>query len=190
MEKPPLTYTFNPRPFGAGNVYTLREDGLGFASGLRSRVLPYNEITSIRLAFAPKNFNAGGFSATVASGWRKVTIANVSWKGLMEQDTDNPGYRAFVSALVGEAVRANPSVVLAAGVSAWRYWGMVPLTAVMLGMLAWFCWRSLGQGVWPAALIGLAMGAYLAWWSKRFIERNRPGAFTAGNIPERVLPLA
>lgn len=184
----PQTYTFNARPFSSGQVFTLRPDGLSIAQGPRERLLAFREMSEIRLHYTPQNFNSGACTATIASGWRRVAISSVSWRGLTQQVSDNQGYTNFVRALVSQAARANPAVRLVAGMGRLRFWLMLPASIGIGAFLGWFLLRAVAAGYWLAALMVAALIAYFLWWTSGFLNRNRPGIFTPDTLPPAVMP--
>jgi ABC-type cobalamin transport system permease subunit len=77
-----------------------------------------------------------------------------------------------------------------AGLPRWLFATTAAAGAAALGALAIVTFQAIRTGSWPVAGLTAALGAYLVWWSLRYLRRNRPRSFTPDAIPADVLPPA
>lgn len=186
-----VVFRFRTRPIGPETLVRAESARVLVQRGSRQAEIPYGEIASIRLAYAPKNAANESFTADVrASGGGNAFLSNLSWKGLLDVDRQDDAYRAIVLSLVRRAAAANPGVVLLAGVPGWRFGLMSGVGAALLVSLVVLSFRAVGQGSWPLALFFAALFAYFGWWVGRYLRRNRPRSFSVDAVPEEVLPQA
>lgn len=189
MENPPLTYSHRPKPFS--NELDLRLTGTELIAerGRSRQAYPLEKLERIRLSFKPRNIARLAFTCEVrARDGNSVTFNNISWKSLIDIDRPNAAYRAMVSTLIERAAKANPAIRLEAGIAPLRYRVMQGLGVVLATGLAAMVYLAFQNAAYTIAVFALGLGAYLYFWLGDFLRRNRPEAFPAGAIPERVLP--
>lgn len=185
----PLHYAYRPRPFAAETTLDLTRDALVAVRAGRETVLPYRDIATIRLFYAPRGINFSGFKAKIYSRTGKtIAFEDRSYKSLVEQERQEGPYRAFVTALCTEAERRNPDVLIHAG----KMMPMLILTAlagvVTLMLLAYFALKTLAAGQYLLTFGIVVFVTYFAAWTWQFILRNRPRTFRARAIPVDILP--
>lgn len=189
MENSPLTYSHRPKPFS--NELELRLTGTELIAerGRSKQAYALDKLERIRLSFKPRNIARLAFTCEVrAQDGNSVTFDNISWKSLIDIDRPDAAYRAMVSTVIERAVKANPAIRLEAGIAPLRYRVMQALGLVLgVGLVA-MVYLALQNAAYPIAIFALGLGAYLFFWLGDFLRRNRPAVFSAGAIPERVLP--
>ncbi len=191
-----------PNGLGRATQFTLEAGGLVVCSGPRERIVAYQDITEIRLTYAPANMAGEGYRATISARGRKsASLTNLHWKSIAELEYRNQDYCALIRELCVRAQRHNPTVRLAAGHSRLRHRlmlaGTVAVALLLLLISIYIVATNLmanealpARSPLYAALIAMALLAYLTWWSRRYFGKNRPRLFVATAIPPDVLPPA
>jgi hypothetical protein len=83
---------------------------------------------------------------------------------------------------------ARPQVELLAGVPHWKFWGMLIVgLGILAGLVAIAIYSSIDRS-WFAAGLAVALFAYLSFWMRDYLTRNRPARFRSGAMPSLVLP--
>jgi hypothetical protein len=185
----PLVYQHRARPYSSEARFELKDDHVAIEQGRRSGNFHYRDVVLIRLLYKPRNTTNEGYQAKLYRRDNKTAaLTNLSWKSLVDLDRQDGAYVRFLSALIDRTVRANPAVVLEAGMPRWLH----AVTAVAGGgavlALVVVTIQAVRAGSLPAAALTGALGAYFVWWSYRYLGRNRPRRFTADAIPADVLP--
>lgn len=189
-EEPLATYEHRPKPFSRDLSLRLTRRALTAQRGERPPlVFPLAEIERISLRFSPRNMAHHAFACSVRRrDGVSVGFDSLSWRGLVEVERQDVGYRRFVLALVEATRAAAPAARIETGIGPWRYRLVVAVGAAMAaGLLVLSVVTALERAL-PAALLALALAAYFGWWLRDFARRNRPGTLAVGEIPERVLP--
>jgi len=187
----PLRYAFRPRPFTAETTLELTRDMLVANRAGRETSIPYREIATIRLFYAPRGINFSGFRAKIYTrNGKTVSFEDRSYKSLVEQERLEGPYRMFVEALVARTAAANPDVLLHAGKIAPMLALVALVGAVTLALLAYFGFRALTAGQYGTALGVAVFVGYFSLWTWQFTIRNRPRTFNARAIPADILPAA
>jgi len=182
-------YVYKPSLLGAPWEFRLLPDRLAFAAGSRAGAVPYSDIRRVRLSFRPVTMQSYRFIAEIwSSSGPKLTIASTSWRGLLEQERLDKGYREFVLALHRRIADAGASPLLEAGSHPLLYWpGLAIFALIALGVAALLI-RALTQDSWAATLFLAAFFALLLWQIGGFFRRNRPRRYGARAVPDEVLP--
>lgn len=184
-----VRYFQRAKPYSAELEMTVTETRLISERGKSRQDMPLSGIERIRLRFTPKNSVFRAFTCDVrATDGRSVTFQNVSFKSLIETERMDDTYSRFIQTLIQRAAAANPALELHAGLSKFRYIGMVILGAIMLSALLACVVYAFMKGNTLVALMAVGLVAYLAFWLKEYATRNRPRRFQSSNIPPDVLP--
>ena len=190
-DRPLATYSHRAKPYAQEAEFRLFDDHMHVDQGRRSGDFPYRDIVLIRLTYRPRNTTNEGYMAKLyRRDKRTVSLTNLSWKSLVDMERQDGPYRRFVERLIGEVHAANPNVLLQAGMPGWLH--MITSAAGLIAIIA-LCivtGQAVLNGAWPVALLTGALAAYFAWWTVRFLGRNRPRGFTVDRIPADVLPKA
>lgn len=184
-----LRYSHRPKPFAAELELELTAHELIATRGRSVQRFPLTAIERITLRFSPRNTAHRTFACSLrATDGKSVTFDSISWKSLIETEKQNDEYSRFVAALCERAQKARPQVELVAGVPAWKFWGMLVVGIGVLVGLAVIAIYSALERSWFAGGLAVVLLAYLAFWMRDYLTRNRPDRFTAGAIPPRVKP--
>ncbi len=183
------TYTHRPKPYGGGSIFTLGEDRLNILQGPVESEMLYGDIKSITLVYRPRNSTSEGYHATIRNANNHTaTVTNLTFRNAMNVDRQDSEYHRFMSALIASAAKANPAVVLQAGLPRW----MNILSAISgmaaIGALVMLTFNALIARNFPIAFLMTLLGVYFSWWIWRYVMHNRPQLFKAGEIPPEVMP--
>ena len=184
-----IAYSQLPKPYSSELELTLTQHALDAMRGENRQSFPLAGIEAITLTFTPRNTAFKAFTCLVrARDGRSLTFTNLNWKSLIETERKDAPYTLITRALIERAARANPDLVLKAGVSAIRFWGMLALGAVMMAALIAAMNYVLARSSLTISLLAGGLIAYLMVFLYQFLSRNRPRPFTAGAIPPDLLP--
>lgn len=189
MSKTHTTFAFRPRPFAAETLLALRQRDMFAQRAGKDMIIPYREIETIRLFYAPRGINFSGFRAKIYIRTGKtVSFEDRSHKSLIETERLDDSYRAFIIELCARAEGANANVLLYAGksVTLLALAAFLGIAAVVL--LALFAWNALHANQTLISIGVAAFAIFFAAWTANFVIRNRPRRFTANTIPAEMLP--
>jgi hypothetical protein len=190
-DSPLASYSHRAKPYQAEAEFRLLPQYLAVEQGKRSGNFPFRDIAMIRLTYRPRNTTNEGYVAKVyRRDGHTASFTNLSWKSLVDMERQDADYRRFVLRLIAEVARVNPGVILQAGMPRWLHMvtGLAGLIAV-LALVIVMGQAILNRGL-PVAFFTGALAVYFAWWTVRYLARNRPRGFAAGTAPEDVLPKA
>ncbi|MFY8155338.1 MAG: hypothetical protein ACOVLI_00575 [Rhabdaerophilum sp.] len=184
-----ILYSHRPKPFAAELELELTAYELIATRGRSIQRFPLTGIERVTLRFSPRNTAHRAFACTVrATDGKSVTFDSLSWKSLIETEKQNNDYARFVTALCERAEGARPQVELLAGVPPWKFWGMLIVgLGILAGLVAVAIYSSIDRS-WFAAGLAVALFAYLSFWMRDYLTRNRPARFRSGAMPSLVLP--
>lgn len=187
--KTTILYSHRPKPFSAELELELTAFEMIATRGRSVQRFPLTAIEKVSLVFSPRNTAHHAFACTLrATDGKSVKFDSLSWKSLIETEKQNESYTRFVSTLCDRVEASSPKAVLHAGVVPFKHMGMLVMGIVMLVGLAGisiYAFRTQSAVISGAALFMLA---YLAWWMRDYLTRNRPRPFRASAIPPSVLP--
>jgi hypothetical protein len=190
-DKPIATYSHRAKPYSQDAEFRLMPTHLRIEQGRRSGDFPYRDIVMVRLTYRPRNTTNEGYMAKLyRRDKRTASLTNLSWKGLVEMERQDAGYRRFVESMIAEIHKANPGVILQAGMPGWQHkaTALAGLAAVITLIIVTS--QAVLHKSLPMAAFTAALGLYFGWWTIRYLARNRPRGFTADAMPEDVLPKA
>jgi hypothetical protein len=190
-DKPIATYSHRAKPYSAEAEFRLMPAHLRIEQGRRSGDFPYHDIVMVRLTYKPGNTTNEGYMAKLYRRDRRTaSLTNLSWKGLVEMERRDADYRRFVELMIAEIRKANPGVILQAGMPGWQHkiTAVAGLAAVITLVIVTS--QAALHNSLPMAALTAALGLYFGWWTIRYLARNRPRGFTADALPEDVLPRA
>ncbi|MCA0407539.1 MAG: hypothetical protein LCH39_15460 [Proteobacteria bacterium] len=185
------TYEHRPKPFSHPLTLKLRAKALEAERGSRSQTYVLEDVEMIRLTYSPKNTQRMGFSCFLRMrDGRSISFSNLDWRSMVENARQDEPYASFVRALVAALAKANPKVVLRAGLTPWRY-GLFSVGAlVILPALAVAVFYLIREKNWPLVALASALTIWLGFYAREYAKRNRPRAFDASTVPPEVLPPA
>jgi hypothetical protein len=188
---PDLSYAFKPSLVGAWCEFTLKPDGLHWQVSSRSGRIRYERIRAVRLSYRPVTMQSRRFVTEIWSTDNpKTQIISVSWRSVMEQQTQDAGYAAFIAELHRRLVASGTQARFTTGLPVFSYWlGLGVFVAVMI-TLAVMIVRSLRLEQWGASGIVAAVFAVFGLQIGNYFRRNRPSQYRPDAIPAQVLPKA
>jgi hypothetical protein len=187
---PDLLYAHRAKPFTAPLELRLTARALIAERGRSNQNYPLEKIERIRLSFNPRNSARNVFLCEVrAQDGNSVRFDNLSWISLVQTEKLDAGFRRFVLELIARAEAANPEIKLECGIAPIRYRLMQGAGFGLLAALAISAGFAGTRGSTLVALGALGLSTYFGFWLYSFLGRNRPGRFTAGTVPDRVLPV-
>ena len=182
-------YAYKPSLVGVPFEFRLTRDALEWSRGRATGRTPYDRIRRIRLAFRPMTMQNHRFLTEVwTTDGPKLQIASTSWKGIVEQERFDEGYRAFVTELCRRTGAAGGQTLFQAGSPAVIYWpGVIVFLGASLALAALVI-RALQEKAWGGAAFIAGFLAFFLWQAGAFFRRNRPLVFRPDAVPEAVLP--
>lgn len=182
----PVRYGFRASLHRAPWMLELADEGLAWQAGRHSGVIPYDQISQIRLSFRPVSMQRHRFRMDIVTRERRaLKVFSASAISLMTVERQDEAYRAFVAAL---HERLPAGTALLGGMPKPLYWLGLAVLAMVVVALAGLFVRALAEGQWPGALFMLAFGGLFGWQIGGFIARNRPIAYSARDLPKHLLP--
>ena len=207
-----ILYEQRPKPYSNALELQLDRAALQAERGRSNQRFPLAAIEQITLKYTPRNVARHTFTCHVqAKDGRSVRFENISWRSLIEADRLNVEYNRVVRTLIDRASRANPTLVLHGGITPLRYWFMlivgVALTLALIGTVFYALgaqsalpnleksipiqgtlFRFFGRWSNVLALFSTGLAAYLAYWLREYLMRNRPRTFAPETIPPELMP--
>lgn len=188
---PDLSYAFKPSLVGAWCEFTLKPDGLHWQVGSRSGRIRYERIRAVRLSYRPVTMQSRRFVTEIwSTDTPKTQIISVSWRSVMEQQTQDASYAAFITELHRRLAASGTQAQFTTGLPAFSYWLGVGVFGVVMITLAVMIVRALRLEQWGASAIVAAVFAVFGYQIGNYFRRNRPGRYRPDAIPAEVLPKA
>lgn len=186
-----LTYTHNPRPFGSPVSFSLKDGALKVDSGRKLTDVRLAAVEEVRITFEPGRFGQKTFctKVTMRDG-KSFKFSSLSWKSLVEAQSLNREYRAFVFALCKAIAAAAPKARFAAGRPFMFWLANVTLAGLCLVAAAVLIWRAIQNDATSAALVGVLFAGICVWQLEPIIRLNKPRPFSAEAPPSDLLPPA
>jgi len=182
-------YSYKPSLLGAAWQFRLRPDALEWQAGRYQGRMPYGRIARVRLSFRPVTMQTRRFVTEIwPPGGAKLSIQSTSWRSLVEQETQDRAYGAFVRELHRRLATAGAEISFETGVPPVVYWPGLAVFAVLTLGLAALALRALQIGqLSGAALVG-GLLVLLLWQSGGYFRRNRPGRYRPDALPGELMP--
>jgi hypothetical protein len=119
---------------------------------------------------------------------KRIWFSNISWRGMVEIDSNDAPFAAFVRQLCAAIAKASPKARFIAGEPAWRYAVVAAITAGLAVSLAYLAIAAVKTVNW--GLMGLVafVGGYTVWQMSLWLRKNRPGSFDPLALPTDLLP--
>jgi hypothetical protein len=184
-------YSYKPSLLGAPWQFRLRPDALEWQAGRHQGRAPYRRIARVRLSYRPSTMQTRRFltEVWVADGPR-LPIASASWRSMVEQESLEAAYGAFVRELHQRLAAAETKAIFQTGSPALLYWPGLAIVAAASLAIAVLAVRTLLLGDWAAAAIIAGFFALFAWQSVTFFYRNQPGYYRPEAVPSKLVPRA
>lgn len=183
------SYEFKSSFFGVPSQFHASADGLRWFVRGREGLIRYADIETIRVSYRPAGLLARNYRTEIWSpGVRKLTIDSQSWKSLVEKAQQLAPYRQFVSALHRQIDNAKAAPICLSGIAPHIFWPGVLIFAATAIAFAALVVRALQTGAWAGAIFITAFLALFLWQIGGYLRDNRPGVYSAGALPQRLLP--
>lgn len=184
-----VSYSYRPSVFGAFREFSLTEQGINWAAGLRSGSIPFDRVRRLRVSYRPHSMQSHRFITELwADGSPKLLISSSSWKSMMEQERLDGAYSAFVRELHRRLSRAKSSARFERGSNPLIYWvGVLVFAGAAVGLAALIVRALQADATTSAAIVGAFLVFYL-WQAGNFFRRNRPGTYRPDALPADVMP--
>lgn len=184
-------YSYKPSLMGAPYLFHLRAGGLEWSRGRHSSVIPYRDITRLRLSYRPVTMQSARYQLDIWMGSiLALPLVSSSWRSMVEVKSQNAEFRAFVLELHKRIAQAGGTPRCDTGTFAPLYWfGFAVFAATSLGIAALIV-RALQSGQWTGGLFIAAFLALFLWQAGQFFRRNRPGTYPLDAPPALLLPAA
>lgn len=182
-------YAYKPNLVGSPWMFWLTDDGLAWEYGRRSGMVPYREISRVRLCYRPATMQMHRFLTEIWSPrGPKLQISSTSFRGLMEQARQDADYRDFVTELHKRLAAASATARFDHGMHPALYWLGVAVFAALGAGLAILLGRTAWSADWTGVAVLIGVVAIFAWQVGSMLYRNRPGTFRPDALPSIVLP--
>lgn len=188
-DTPPPSWRQRPRPVGLEITYRLDGDTLEIDTTRRVNRVRLAEVEQVRFVYAPSNVSSKGFRTQLRlSDGKSITFGNLSWRSLMDMDSNDAGYHAFVAALAAAIARANPRARFVAGKPLAFWLALATVSALSMLMLFFFTGRAFLQGANTIGLFGVLLTAASLWQVAPMVLLNRPRELGSGEVPDDLVP--
>ncbi len=194
MSPSPLTYAKRESILEqVSREWRLEPDMLVAALPTLTQRLPLNQVTAIRLSFAPTEYKPWRYRCVVKlKDGRRTEFDNGHFAGVADFTDQSAAYRAFVLALLEQLRAASPAARLEIGETTSAYMGQIALVTVAAAALLLVLMLTAGAAVvlgpvlWNAAFILISLPLLLAW-----LRRARPRRINLDDpLPPDALPPA
>lgn len=169
-------------------TWILQNDELQLHSeGVVKKTFPLKQIQSIRLSYIPSRMRLENYACVIKSIKGEDEFTSTQFISVANFENTGKLYTEFVKVLVEEVTKAQPSVALLSGNSALSYNannGLLLLAFALLAITIYIVGNEYSTSNWIKYIVIVAMLPYLI----RYMIQNKPGKFSAHNIPEKLLP--
>jgi hypothetical protein len=186
---PPIRYAYKASLIGAAHWFEVTDDGLAWRLAGRSGLWAYADIAAIRLSYRPVSMQARRFRADLhhVNGARLV-IVSTSWQTAALMAPQDKDYRALIIALHERMAKAGSRAELSGGLGPKTYAAALAFVALVGIGMAGLLVRALVIGEFAGAAFLIGFAALFGWQVGGFVRRNRPVAYTFGQVPAALLP--
>ncbi|HRE64937.1 MAG TPA: hypothetical protein PKU77_14195 [Ferruginibacter sp.] len=183
-----VSYKYRKSTFTKEQTLSLTETALNIVEeNKEDKIISYKDIKSIRLSFILDRMGPENFLCTIKSPAGYTSITSSSYVSFANFNRNKEDYSIFVKELIKNATLANPSIQLISGSSKASYFltiTMMVVFAIAIALLFYFIGESISSITWVNfAIVLLSVPMMIA-----YIRKNKPGNFSADNIPEKLLP--
>jgi hypothetical protein len=184
-----VRYAYKASLIGAAHQFELAGDGLSWRIAGKSGAWPYAGISMIRLSYRPVSMQSRRFRADIENNdGGRIAILSTSWQTAALMAPQDHDYRAFITQLHARMAEAGSSAVLSGGLKPGVYGAAVILLTLVAIAISGLFMRAVATGEFAGALFLVGFAALFAWQIGGFIRRNRPRAYTFGDLPAALLP--
>ena len=182
-------YEYKPSLMSGPWQFWLRPDALEWRAGRHQGRVPYGRIARVRLSYRPSTMQTRRFLTEVwQPGGPKLSIASASWRSMVEQESLEAGYGAFVRELHRRIAAAGANATFTTGSPALLYWPGLAIVAGATLAIAVLAVRALLNGDWVAGALVAGFFALFGWQGATFFHRNQPGHYRPEAVPPKLVP--
>ena len=171
------TYTNRPNAISREKTYVLGEAGISDGTGEWA----YEELTEIRLKYAPTRYYSGIYECHIRSARGSVVLCNREYRGPANFEYKNEAYTAFVKEL-HKRLLDYAQVSLLTGKPKGKFYFEVLASAIFFPLLL-YAMFALGQLLVAGIALLVILIRLLPYFGK-----NRPRHYAASNVPDNMLP--
>ncbi len=103
------TFRHKPKLIGPEIVFTLQDREIAWSDGRVSGSLPLHQIESVRLVFRPANLYTSRYRIEIRQRLgKRIWFSNVSWRGMVEIESHDAPFAAFVRRLCAAIAKRRP----------------------------------------------------------------------------------
>ncbi len=113
---------------------------------------------------------------------------SATWRTVALVAPQDESYRVFVRALHERAAASGAAIEFRAGLQPAMYGGVVAMVSLVAFAMVGLFVRAIMQPFWTAALFVAGFAALFVWQIGGYVLRNRPRSYSAGDIPQDLLP--
>lgn len=152
-----------------------------------AKIILYKNITSIRISYMPDRMRNNNYRCNFTAGKEEHIFQSSIFVSLANFRDDPAGYKNFLTAFIQKVYAANPAVRLLSGRPKAAYRGSVFLMLLSMAALA-VALYFLGEYFSPVSWLKFVLVLLLIPMALSYIQKNKPGTFTAYDIPVNLLP--
>jgi hypothetical protein len=184
-----LRYAYKPSLIGSAHQFELTEHGLSWRIAGRSGLWDYAEIANVRLSYRPVSMQAHRFRADIGkAGGGRLAIVSTSWQTAALMQPQDHDYRDFIVELHRRMAKAGGAAILTGGLHPRLYAAAILCVGLVAAAMAGLLLLSITSSQWAGALFLVGFAALFAWQVGGFVRRNRPLAYSFGDLPKDLLP--
>src|SRR6218665_3057070 len=176
-------YHFRKSAFDKEKIYSLTNTGLNIEEVNNAHgIIPYTDISSIRLSYMPDRGRTNNYQCDIVSKLGKYSLSTYSYISLANFKEDGETYKQLVKELIQKVYAANPSVELLSGRPKSAYITSISFMAIAfiaVALLIYYLGDYMSSISWLKFVIILLMIPMAIG----YINKNKPGRFTADSIP-------
>ena len=182
------TYTYRRSAFESEKAFHLDDASLTIeeADGTNTK-FNYEDISLVRLTYAPGRLRSNNYQCTIESNKGDHSFASSSFVSFANFRSDPLRYRAFVKELIAKLSAANPEVSLRSGKTRKGYIFSVVIMLALFFAIALLIYL-MGDYMSSISWLKFILILLLIPMALSYVMKNRPGVFTADNIPPKLLP--
>lgn len=182
------SYSFRRSALEKEKTFSLDENGLKLvdSNGL-SIEIPYENISAIRLSFMPDRMRTNNYQCNIESSKGNFNYLSSSYVSFANFRSDHAAYKAFTLELIDKTSRANPTVALLSGKPKTTYMLSIIVMIICFVAVALLIYY-LGDYMSSISWVKFVLILLLIPMAFSYVMKNKPGVFTADNIPPKLLP--
>ncbi len=161
---------------------------LDLVRGPTRSILPYDDITRLRLVYNPSRINTARHECHVYHrGGPKLVITSTTYKGFGRFEDQSDAFRDCIVD-IHRRLAGRPGIDFISGDSPKRYWITLGAVVFVLLMLAAALFAFGLLSVPAVAVAKLVILAASIPWLIKYARVNKPGSYDPAAVPDDLLP--